>query len=61
MFLFILTLITRKAQILLLANTSAFFSISCIASVVNLKMTVQHFKHLVMFGFKDTGSGRRPN
>ena len=51
------TLITRKAQVLLLANTNVFLSINCIASLVNLKKTVQHFKHLVMFGITGTGFG----
>ena len=52
-----LTLITRKAQILLLANTNILLSNTCIASLVNLKKTVQHFKHLVMFGITGAGFG----
>ena len=34
-----LTLITRKAKILLLANANMFFSITCIARLVNLIKT----------------------
>ena len=52
-----LTLITRKAKVLLLANANVFFSITCIARLVNLIETVQHFKHLVMFGITGTGCG----
>ena len=50
-----ITLIARKALILLLANTNVFLSITFITRLVDVIKTVQHFKHLVMFDI--TGSG----